>query len=241
MPDNPRRDGLLSLADGQSESLKPKIAIVDDDAGARKALARLIASAGYATDSFASAAELLASAGLEQFNGVVADLRMPVTDGLELQRALGERDPALAVVIITGHADIPASVSAMKAGAVDFLEKPARAKHLQAAIARMIEHTQRQRQSLAAGNDRRTRYETLTPREREVFALVAAGLLNKQAAAHLGITEKTVKQHRARVMAKMKAESVADLAVLAEALGARPSVEDLREARGLSARSDSAG
>lgn len=214
------------------------VAVVDDDASARKALVRLIGTGGYDAIPFGSAAELLSSAQLTSLDCVVSDLRMPDTDGIGLQRAIVAILPHLAMVIITGQGDIPSAVTAMKAGAIDLLEKPVKAEALLDAIARAIQRTEEQKKAAAVSGELHARYATLTEREKEVFALVTAGLLNKQVAAQLDIAEKTVKQHRARVIAKMDADSLADLAVMAEALGARPRVHDFLQARGLALQSD---
>jgi FixJ family two-component response regulator len=211
---------------------KSLIVIIDDDESIRKSLARLIASAGYEVGAFASATEFLESPKTQTATCLVSDLRMPIMSGLQLQEILRSKIPSLSMVFITGHGEIAAAVSAMKAGAVDFLEKPVKGGALLEAIERAIERSNRLKGTSAALDQLRLRYELLTPREREVCALVSVGLLNKQVGAELVITEKTVKEHRGRVMRKMKAESLADLVLMAEQLGIRPSGDGFAGARG---------
>ncbi len=212
---------------------KEIVAIVDDDESIRKALLRTLVGAGMEVLSFSSAQDLLAAAEIERVSCVVSDLRMPGIDGLHLQSALAERMPHVAIVFVTGHGDIPSTVQAMKSGAVDFLEKPVRRADLMEAIARATQRTHRTQAEATDLNSLKSRYSKLTPRERQVFALVAAGLLNKQIATELGNAEKTTKQHRGAVMAKMRAESLADLVLMAEHLGVRPSHTDFSRAKGL--------
>ena len=212
---------------------KEIIAIVDDDESIRKALLRTIVGAGMKVLSFSSAQDLLAATEIERVSCVVSDLRMPGIDGLRLQSALAERMPHVAMVFVTGHGDVPSTVQAMKSGAVDFLEKPVRRADLIEAITRATQRTHREEAEATDLNSLKSRYAKLTPRERQVFALVAAGLLNKQIAAELGNAEKTTKQHRGAVMVKMRAESVADLVLMAEHLGVRPSRKDFSRAMGL--------
>jgi FixJ family two-component response regulator len=157
---------------------------------------------------------------------------MPGLDGLGFQQMLRTKLPHLSMVFITGHGDIPASVTAMKAGAVDFLEKPVKGAALLDAICRATERSRNLHAANAALVSLKIRYATLTPRECEVFSLVATGLLNKQVAAQLGVAEKTIKQHRGHVMDKMAAESLAELVVMAERLGVRSSGADFSRARG---------
>jgi FixJ family two-component response regulator len=197
--------------------------LVDDDASVRRALTRLLRAAGLEVTSFGSADALLL--GLEDGEGpacVVADLRMPGLSGLELQDELARRGLDLPLLFISGHADVTSSVRAMKGGAVDFLEKPFGDGELIDAVTRaLVAHRQRQ----AVRHERETlesRLARLTPREREVFALVASGRLNKQVGFELGTTEKTVKVHRSRVMEKMEADSLADLVRMAGTLGLGP-------------------
>jgi len=215
-----------------SVSPKPIVALIEDDASIRKSLVRSIQAAGYRVEAFASAAEFLGSLAPEVASCVVSDLRMPGMSGLQLQDLLRCKVPFLSIVFITGHADIPASVSAMKAGAVDFLEKPIRRSVLLEAIACAVDRTSKSRAAADVIGRLRIQYERLTPREREVFVLVSAGLLNKQVAAQLGAAEKTVKQHRGSIMRKIEAESLADLVLMADRLGVRPSGANFAEAKG---------
>lgn len=212
---------------------KETVAVIDDDDSIRKALLRALVGAGLEVMAFSSAQDFLAAAEIERVSCVVSDLRMPGIDGLHLQSALAERMPHVAMVFVTGHGDVRSTVQAMKSGAVDFLEKPVRRADLLEAIARATERTHRAEAEAVDLNSLKRRYEKLTPRERQVFALVTAGLLNKQIAAELGNAEKTTKQHRGAVMDKMQAESLADLVLMAEHLGVRPSHTDFSRAKGL--------
>jgi FixJ family two-component response regulator len=212
---------------------KEIVAIVDDDESIRKALLRTLVGAGLEVLAFSSAQDFLAAAEIERVSCVVSDLRMPGIDGLHLQSALAERMPQVAMVFVTGHGDVPSTVRAMKSGAVDFLEKPVRRADLLEAIARATQRTHCADAEATDLNSLKSRYAKLTLRERQVFALVAAGLLNKQIAAELGNAEKTTKQHRGAVMVKMQAESLADLVLMAEHLGVRPSHMDFARAKGL--------
>ncbi len=212
---------------------KEVVAIIDDDESIRKALVRMLGAAGMEVLAFSSAQDFLDAAEIERVSCVVSDLRMPGLDGLHLQSALAERMPHLAVVFVTGHGDVPSTAAAMKSGAIDFLEKPVRRADLLEAIARATQRTHRAEAEAVDLNSLKSRYGKLTPREREVFALVAAGLLNKQIAAELGNAEKTTKQHRGAVMVKMQADSLADLVLMAEHLGVRPSHTDFSRAKGL--------
>jgi FixJ family two-component response regulator len=211
---------------------KISVAIIDDEASVRRSLVRLLAAGGHDARAFASAREFLASADSGAVSCVVSDLRMPGVDGLQLQEELRGKLPHLSIVFITGHGNIPASVAAMKAGAVDFLEKPVKGRVLMEAVRRAAERSRTQRIANAEMEHLHVRYGRLTSREREVFALVAAGLLNKQIAAELGAAEKTIKQHRGRVMNKMEADSLAELVVMAERLGVRPLASDFSNAKG---------
>ena len=196
-----------------------QVAIVDDDESARKALARLLRSAGIEPAAFSSAREFLDHPNAEVMGCAVIDLWMPELNGLALQAELERRLPHLAVVFVSGNGNVSSSVHAMKAGAIDFLEKPVSGEALLKAVRLAMERT---RATKLAGQELDAlsqRYRTLTPREREVFALITAGLLNKQAGAELGASEKTIKVHRARVMEKMEAGSLADLVRMAQRLG----------------------
>lgn len=212
---------------------KEVIAVIDDEESIRKALTRLLATAGLEALAFSSAEEFLTNAEDQHVSCVISDLRMPGIDGLHLQVALAERMPYVGIVFLTGHADVSASVTAMKSGAVDFLEKPVKRAELLEAIGRASRRTHSAELDVSQLNQLRRRYAELTPRERQVFALVSVGLLNKQVAAELGAAEKTIKQHRGAVMVKMNANSLADLVMMADRLGVRPLHVDFSKAKGL--------
>ncbi|HXF05882.1 MAG TPA: response regulator transcription factor [Blastocatellia bacterium] len=197
----------------------PLVYIIDDDPSVRRALVRLIRTAGFEAVAFGSAQEFLAAPLTERPSCLVLDVRLPGVSGLQLQEQLAALGRHLPIVFITGHGDIPMSVRAMKAGAIDFLVKPFQEKDLLEAIGAAIRADKEARRHEAELSELRRRMMTLTPREREVLELVVQGLLNKQIAARLGTTEKTIKVHRARVMEKMKARSLAELVRLAEKLG----------------------
>ena len=193
--------------------------VVDDDTSVRKSLTRLISEAGYQVQAFASPREFLARKPTAGPSCLVLDVRMPGITGLELQQTLARAVHEIPIIFITGHGDIPMSVKAMKAGAVDFLPKPFAAKDLLDAIRRAVAKDTRDLGAEARDDEIQARVRLLTPRESEVFALVVTGMLNKQIASQLGVGEKTVKVHRARVMEKMQAGSVAALVRLADAAG----------------------
>ena len=199
----------------------PVIAIVDDDPSAREGLHSLIRSVGWRVEMFGSAQEFLARSSLEAPNCLVLDLQLPGLSGLDLQKRMAEVELEIPIVFLTGHGDIPASVRAMKAGAIEFLTKPVDEQDLLRAIQEAIECDRRTRQQHAEIHELQSRYETLTAREREVMRQVISGLLNKQVAAELNITEFTVKVHRGQVMRKMRADSLAHLVRMAESLGIR--------------------
>jgi FixJ family two-component response regulator len=189
--------------------------VVDDDASVRKSLARLVGTAGYEVEVFASVCDFLARPPYDGPCCLVLDVRMPGGTGLDLQEALRATGDRLAIVFITGHRDVRGSVKAMKGGAVDFLTKPLDEGTLLPAIHQAVARTLEARREQARLTEVRSCITALTSREAEVFALVVTGLLNKQIGSELGITEKTVKVHRARVMEKMRASSLAQLVQLA--------------------------
>jgi FixJ family two-component response regulator len=195
------------------------VGIVDDDASVRKGLARLVTTAGYRVEVFASAREFLARPRQEDLCCLVLDVRMPGLTGLELQEALAVAGHRMSIVFVSGHGDVGGSVKAMKGGAVDFLTKPVDARELLGAIERGVARALTVQREQAGATDMQDRLKTLTAREVQVFALVVTGMLNKQIAAELGIVEKTVKVHRARVMEKMRAGSLAELVRLADRAG----------------------
>jgi len=198
------------------KELQPMVFVVDDDESVRKALKRLITSVGMNVETFATAQEFLSCEPYEGPSCLVLDVRMPGLSGLDLQQELAKADLALPVIFITGHGNIPMSVRAMKAGAVDFLEKPFDDQVLLDLIQHAVEQDKQAKQKHSEKGQIQRRFESLTSREREVFAHVVKGMLNKQIAFKLGISEKTIKVHRGRIMAKMEAESVADLVRMAE-------------------------
>jgi len=189
--------------------------VVDDDASVRKSLARLLKAAGYEAETFASVRDFMARRPHDGPCCLVLDVRMPGLTGLDLQEALRAAGQRLSIVFITGYRDVPVSVKAMKGGAVDFLTKPVDEETLLGAIQQAVARTLADRRQQARVTEIRNRIATLTPREAAVFALVVTGMLNKQIGSELGIAEKTVKVHRARVMEKMRAGSLAELVRLA--------------------------
>jgi FixJ family two-component response regulator len=197
----------------------PTVFVVDDDALVRRALVRLLQSAGYRTESYAAAEDLLARRRFEGLGCVVLDVRMPGLDGLDLQQLLPAADYHLPVIFITGHGDIPTTVRAMKAGAVDFLPKPFHDEELLRAVALALNKSQGEQRDRNEVSEIRRRLSTLTPREHEVLSHVVGGQLNKQTADDLGTAEQTIKVHRARVMKKMGASSLAELVTIAARVG----------------------
>ena len=193
--------------------------LVDDDARVLKALSRMLTAHGRDVRTFASAEQFLMEHDPEIPGCAVLDVAMPGLDGLELQRVLGQKGSRRPIIFISGQGDVPTSVNAMKAGAVDFLTKPLRDKHLLEAIARAEQTDAAARKARAELSSIQAKVETLTPREREVLSHVVAGRLNKQIAADLGTVEKTVKVHRGRMMEKLGVRTVADLVRLAEKIG----------------------
>jgi FixJ family two-component response regulator len=206
----------------ESQARSAVVAIVDDDLSVREGLQTLIRSAGMRVETFASAQEFLAAhCRTEVPSCLVLDLRLPGLSGLDLQKRMAEVGLEIPIVFLTGHGDIPASVRAMKAGAVEFLTKPVDGRELLEAIKEAIERDRSIRQEHAELRELQRRYSSLTPREQQVLQNVVAGLLNKQIATELKISEYTVKIHRGRVMRKMRADSLADLVRIADHLGIR--------------------
>lgn len=209
--------------------MQPTIFIVDDDPSIRKGLERLLRASGFKVQTFASAEEFLACRPCQEPSNpacLVLDVRMPGISGINLQRELAKAGIPLPIVFITGHGDIPMSVRAMKNGAVDFLPKPFAEKELLTAVEQALAKAARLQKKAAEKAEIQRRVNTLTPREYEVLRWVITGMLNKQIAAELKITEKTIKVHRARVMQKMQADSVADLVRLAQKTGVTPKMSD---------------
>ena len=197
--------------------------VVDDDASVRESLHSLLRSVGYGVKLFQSVQDLLDhGGGLAEAACLVLDVRLPGQSGLELQRTLMKAGIALPIVFVTGHGDVPISVAAMKAGATEFLTKPLRDQDLLDAVARGAEQTQARQAETAALSALRQRFETLSRREREVMGLVCSGLLNKQIAAELQLSEITVKVHRGKVMRKMQAQSLPELVRFADRLATAP-------------------
>ncbi|MEC9433276.1 MAG: response regulator transcription factor [Pseudomonadota bacterium] len=208
----------------------PVVHVLDDDEAVRLAVASLLASVGIEARTHGSTQDFLAADRPDAEGCLVLDVRLPGTSGLDLQAQLVERGVELPVILVTGHGDIPMSVRGMKAGAVDFLAKPFREQDLLDAVARAIALDRARRAERAGLAGLRARYETLSPRERQVMALVASGLLNKQVAGDLGISEITVKIHRGAAMRKMGARTLPDLVRMQDALApasGRPSDDTL--------------
>lgn len=193
--------------------------VVDDDVGTRESLKNLIRSVGLRVEVFASAQDFLRSTRPDVPGCLVLDVRLPGLSGLDLQKRMAEVELEIPIVFISGHGDIPMSVRAMKAGAVEFLTKPFREQELLDAIQQALERDRNAREQRAEIAELRSRYRLLTPREREVMALVVTGLLNKQIAGKLGTSEASVKVHRQHVMEKMRAGSLAALVRMSDRVG----------------------
>jgi FixJ family two-component response regulator len=207
-----------ALTEGQHQC-PPIVYLIDDDLSFLRALSRLLRAAGYRVETFASAEDFLKGDRSEAASWLVLDLQIPGSSGLELQKALAQSEEPLPVIFLTAHGDISSSVRAMKQGAVDFLTKPVRRGELLEAVQRALAWGTAERQRRRQKREWRARYERLTLREREVFALVVGGLLNKQICDVLGTTERTIKAHRTQVMHKMGVQSSVELGRAVEWLG----------------------
>ena len=201
---------------------EPVVFIIDDDPSVRRSLERLLKSVGLVAESFASATEFLQRGHWEESGCLVLDVRMPEISGLDLQEKLAKAGICLPIIFISGHGTVPMSVRAMKAGAMDFLMKPFDEQDLLDAIHRALERSRQEKADREELSTIQERALSLTPREREVFSLVVSGLLNKQIADQLNTSEKTIKVHRAAIMAKMNALTFADLVRIAEKAGISP-------------------
>ena len=199
----------------------PIVFVIDDDGSIRAAISSLIRSVGLRVEVFASVSEFLAHKRSSTTSCLILDVRLPGVSGLEFQSELAKADAEIPIIFITGHGDIPMTVKAMKAGAVEFLTKPFRDQDLLDAIQVALERARVKEEKDRAVSDLKRNFSTLTPREQEVMAWVAGGLLNKQVAAEIGVTEITGKVHRGNVMRKMAAKSFADLVRMADLLGIR--------------------
>jgi FixJ family two-component response regulator len=206
---------------GPTPGGEPTVYIVDDDVSLRDAISRLLRSVGLQVQLFGSAPDLLQGKLAETVSCLVLDVRLPGVGGLEFQTELAKANIRMPIIFMTGHGDIPMSVRAMKAGAIDFLTKPFRDQDMLDAVTKALESDRKRRESEGAISDLRARFELLTPREREIMGLVTAGLMNKQIAAETELAEITVKIHRGHVMKKMEARSLADLVRMAETLEIR--------------------
>jgi FixJ family two-component response regulator len=201
------------------EDREPIVLVIDDDMSIRESLAGLFRSVGLRVKVFGSAPEFLQSDLPNAPSCLVLDIRLPGISGLDFQIDLADAGIHIPIIFMTGHGDIPMSVQAMKAGAVDFLTKPLRHQEMIHAVTRAIAADQKRRAAEKTVSDLRLLYESLTPREREVLPLVSAGMMNKLIAAELGVSEITVKVHRSNIMRKMQIRSLADLARIADTLG----------------------
>jgi FixJ family two-component response regulator len=205
----------------EAPAAQPVVFVIDDDASVRAAISSLIRSVGLRVEVFASVSEFLAHKRSSATSCLILDVRLPGVSGLEFQSELAKANAQIPIIFITGHGDIPMTVKAMKAGAVEFLTKPFRDQDLLDAIQVALEHARVREEKESAVSELRKKFETLTPREQEVMGWITGGLLNKQVAAEIGVTEITVKVHRSNVMRKMAAKSFADLVRIAELLGVR--------------------
>jgi FixJ family two-component response regulator len=204
-----------------ASAAEPIVFVIDDDVAMRATLSSLFRSVGLRVELFGSAREFSQSKMPDIASCLVLDIRLPGVSGLDFQAELAEEDIRIPIIFMTGHGDIPMSVKAMKAGAIDFLTKPFRDQDILDAVTRAIERDQKRRDSEEGVSELQIRFDSLTSREREVMRLVADGLMSKQIAAEFGIAEITVKVHRGHMMRKMKAMSVVDLVEMANLLGIR--------------------
>ncbi len=200
---------------------QPVVFVVDDDLSVREGLSSLLRSVGLRVELFASAADFLHTSPPSAPSCLVLDVRLPGLSGLDFQAELAKSNIRIPIVFMTGHGDIPMTVKAMKAGAVEFLTKPFRDQDMLDAVQLALARDSAQRESDSTGSDLRLKFERLSQREREVMALVTAGLMNKQVAAEIGVSEVTIKFHRGHVMRKMNARTLADLVRMADLLGIR--------------------
>jgi FixJ family two-component response regulator len=204
-----------------ASATEPIVFVVEDDASVRRALSNLFESVGLKVEVFGSASEMLQSKLPDVASCLVLDIRLPGLSGLDFQTELAKANIHIPIIFMTGHGDIPMTVRAMKGGAVDFLTKPFRDQEMLDAVVMAIERDRKRRQADTIVANLQGQFKTLTPREREILALVSSGLMNKQVAAELGLAEITVKLHRGHIMRKMGAKSLADLVRKAETLGIR--------------------
>jgi FixJ family two-component response regulator len=218
---SPGASGYETVAMSARNEPPSLVFVIDDDESVRDALATLFRSIGLQVKAFASAAEFLQSKLPEVPSCMVLDVRLPGLSGLDFQMELAKANVQIPIVFMTGHGDIPMTVRAMKAGAVEFLQKPFRDQDMLDAVQAGLEQSRAQRKVTSDTSKLRTSFDSLTTREREIMSLVTAGLMNKQIAGEVGISEVTVKLHRGNVMRKMGAKSLADLVRMADALGLR--------------------
>ena len=206
---------------GMDGEAAPLIVVLDDDPAVRSSVRSLLRSVGFRVETFGGTQDFLTSAIVHAVNCLILDIRLPRVSGLDFQNQLAGAGIHVPIIFMTGHGDIPMTVRAMKAGAVDFLAKPFRDQDMLDAVAIAVEKDMQRRDGDGVAQDQQARYRSLSDRERQVMALATEGLLNKQIAFQLGISEITVKIHRGRVMRKMAAQSFADLVRMAETLGIR--------------------
>jgi FixJ family two-component response regulator len=211
--------GRPTSPDDLSSAEQPIVFVIDDDESMRRALTNLFQSLGLRVEVFGSAPELLRSKLPDVASCLVLDIRLPGLSGLDFQVELAKANIHIPIVFMTGHGDIPMSVMAMKAGAVDFLSKPFRQQEMLDAVAMAIERDRKRRKDEKIVSNAQALFETLTSRKRDILALVGAGLMNKQIAGEIGIAEITVKIHRGHIMKKMRTRSLADLVRITEMLG----------------------